>query len=289
MAAALVQRGSLTASKVYRAVLGTAANPEAAKLEDFPQRGLDRSGKRREAQPQAAAGPIRDRQAEPLARRRFAEGHGSPRQDDRAGRRRRGVAGRGPDSARCATRQLPPATGRSGRGRRHAARKPRAAARARPGAGGSREMGRRPGRFRQGHRRRPERGFSLPDEGCGAGQVEEVCGGPCRPGRGPRHRPREHRSARGQGTDLRHAIELQGRRRRTDPGAGHRRHEPADPGTSGRTLRAIGREGQGPGRRREDPPRQAGPAERDAHAGRPAGRIWASTKPPSKNCRTCTR
>ena len=58
-------------------------------LENLSQRGPGRSGKRREAQPQAAAGPIRNRQAQSPARRRFAQGDGSPRQDDRAGRRRR--------------------------------------------------------------------------------------------------------------------------------------------------------------------------------------------------------
>ena len=52
-------------------------------------------------------------------------------------------------------------------------------------------------------------------------------------------------------------IELQGRRRGTDPGAGHRWFESADPGTSGGPLRTIGRKGQGPGRRREDPGDQA--------------------------------
>ena len=99
MASALVQRGSLTANKAYRAILA-AGRPggDRRQLEDLPQRGLGRFGKRREAQPQAAAGPIRDRQAEPLARRRSPESDGGPRQDDRAGRRRRGSAGRGPGS-----------------------------------------------------------------------------------------------------------------------------------------------------------------------------------------------
>ena len=79
--------------------------------------------------------------------------------------------------------------------------------------------------------------------------------------KGHARRPEQHRPARGQGTDSRHAIELQGCRRRNDPGAGHRRFESADPGTSGSPLRTVGRKGQGPGRRREDPGDQARPAE----------------------------
>ena len=114
MASALVQRGSLAANKAYRAVLA-AGSPggDRRRLESVPQRGLGRFGKRPEAQPEAAAGPIRDRQAEPVARRRFPESPGSPGQDDCPGRRRCQPACRGPGSAGYAAQRCRAAAGRS--------------------------------------------------------------------------------------------------------------------------------------------------------------------------------
>ena len=106
MASALVQRGTLTANKAYHADSGgRRRGGDRRRVENVPQRGLGRFGKRRETQPETAAGPIRDRQAEPVARRRSPESDGSPRQDDRAGRRRRDAAGRGPGSPRYAAEQ----------------------------------------------------------------------------------------------------------------------------------------------------------------------------------------
>ena len=96
MASALVQRGGLTANKVYRAIQAAGAGGDRRGLEEAPRRCLGRFGKRRETQPETTGGPFRNRQTEPVARRRSPEAPGSAGQDDRVGRRIPEAAGRGP-------------------------------------------------------------------------------------------------------------------------------------------------------------------------------------------------